>query len=150
MPADDNDVTGRHVLAGVGAGSNGVKRAKRSTGQYLNDLGAKVKTLKVIALAAVSLLALGFMGNAYLGDLATQGDVAAASADVATAVDKIDARVENNRRDIVDMQHVHKSIVKQLDGVERRDLIQSQQLYEIAVRVGARKVPGIKPDAGVP
>jgi hypothetical protein len=142
MP-ERSDPSGHHVLGDTGASTNGSgRRVHRTTAQVIRDFSAKVGALKNLVITAVGLIVVGFMAHFYLGDVATQEDVKKAST-------IIEERVDKNTETINTVKTTQASVVKQLEGVERRDLVQNQQLFNIAVKVGARPVPGISADAGV-
>jgi hypothetical protein len=125
-------------------------RSPRSTGERLRHFADHVSYLKLIVLVAGGLFVCGFAVHQYVGDVVTTDDLDdAIKEDVAAPMREIKVQVgaANQRLDKLEIGEV--AMDKRLDRQDRRVDMQSQQLYEIAVRVGARRVPGIiDKDAG--
>ena len=126
------------------ADDNGQRqRSPRSTGEKLKHFADHVSYFKLVLLAAVGLLICGFAVRQYVGDVVTTSDL---ETTVTQPIQAVESRVSADSRRIDKLEIGEASVAKRLDRQDQRADTQSQQLYEIAVRVGARRVPGIVVD----
>lgn len=130
VPEEDGpngEATGQHVL---------VPRYPA-----LHALSEVVSKWKVLLSTAVALVVMGFVARAYLEDLATHADVAAAVQNAVAPVVGVYNQVNGHEARIRVLESLQKDQVV-------RDRIQSQQLFHIATKIGAPIAPGIRADAG--
>ena len=101
----------------------------------------KITSLRTIIAAGAVLLLVGFSASVYTSSFATKTDVKAGVEPVAAKVDEVDAQVKVHE---IRIQVLEESFKHQVI----HDRIRDEQIFHIAVKIGARVVPGIDRDAG--
>jgi hypothetical protein len=108
---------------------------ERPPGKTFADM---ISNVKLVAGVASALVLMGFSASLYLSRLATKDDVQQSIAPVRETVNKIDEQTNAHETRI--------QIIERWQSLQiERDRIRDQQLFEIAVKVGAHIVPGIQP-----
>lgn len=124
------------------------QRQPRTTGDRLRHFADHISYLKLVVLAGVGLLICGFAVRQYVGDVITAEDL---DKTVEEPLRVIESTAQRTAQRVDRLETSSGSFDKRLDRQDHRMDMQGQQLYEIATRVGARRIPGllVAPDAGV-
>ncbi len=104
--------------------------------QNVKTIADVITNFKIIAGVASALVLMGFSASLYMSRLATKDDVRNSLTPMRSAVEAVDRQLEQ-----------HETRLQLLESTQRqqeqRSHVRDQQLFEIAVKLGATVVPGI-------